>query len=1763
MAYSEDVNINLNLLSGTMAGATAIMSGMSAMTSSFASMGTEASNAFGALDALLVTATGMIAAFGLEAANAFGEFEQGMKIVQTVSNQTGAAINELTNRANEMSIAYRTSIGDITEGLQTLGRAGLNSVNDQLELLESGLQTAKLEGRNLNGVLEELLQNTAMLGGDLKSSDFGSQADYLNSLMVGTSMTAPIDSHDISQTLQYAGGTAAAAGASLDSEVLGGKDRIEDLMGTIAAFAQKGVKGSMSGTALRAFFTKPASQDESVTTALSTLGLSPEDLWEDGGESMKKVSDQIGIIQRRMDALHLSTMDQVELWGKMVGPKMGQQMMKLDSSDIKDLTRDIQSAQSAEDLATKTLHTYNQKLSEMQQQGELAFREFGAKAVTFLNPVVDVINTILKLLSNPYINLGVFATIGAIISHGLQKAWSMATSLWGQIKGLLNDTIAGIENINNLAGGSSTGFAKSASDVEFLNRKLLETDATLQQIQAKSMHIRPGYQLPGGLYTDPVQKGTLKAYTEDVVHDKEGIMGRPGAYLPGDQKDKFLESLDEQSAKQKTEKEAMIAQNEADIASKKAEIEELNARKLSIHDVQNDDAIARMEVAEAELKAECDAIIEKARLEVGATAKEIEELKANLSDEQLRAWEKFGVPPDIQDEVKSDPELQYIASTSGINSKEYKAALNEYIAQSKYRDIDLNNVSSGMSQEEFDEFEKKTKKEYSQKIRDAKNRATQQSSQDYSPQMQEVEEQRKKAEAELKELESKTFDDIPGGYSKSELKKIKEQSINKVRTELRLLDEAEYEAWKKRQNGRGELGEYSLSRTNELYDENSIVHQYYGKDLNALKSKGQYLVVESHEVADSHPNAQVIGQSINDDTLRAMSEAKDDVVRRQAELFKGQNNFSQMYDRAAQNTTTKMSKFSDGISKANSKLRDFRTGITNSVKRMGRSKDYALKNVGSLQKDALAALNDKDFVAQKIAGQEVGTAMANLAREVNLSATEFSLLLDSESEFKVLLDATDAELEQLGVTALELREALAQNIVAEEEDTLATEQKIMATREAALAEEAEAMSDMGGMLGGLKKAGAGIIDMAGGPLMAVIMAVTVGMQIVQDYQRKWQEAMQESIDKINEQMEKQGEAEDEIKKEYNESHEGASEAELDEHLLESYASIYDSVRENNMSALNENTLALMRATEAYKQATEDSEDVVFDKVLGVGQWGSELSDRMGTFGAWMGDFGDDITTLADGLSKGKVVDALNSSDRSWYNVNKERGWSDDDWEKTSGAGYFDSNSIVLTASQESDDYPWLKEFSPIFASDVWDLGVAGGLKQAFGADFNKIADILTSTTGKSGIEGFNATAFGTQAANINRHFKDAHQQNLLQSGLKNYQDDFRAAGYQTRAFEKASGGKSALSVYQQGVAGSKGKEEPNKAGFKALQKAGNKDTNKLINYIKTLSIKTGMDEQRVLMATQLQQMQEMNGIANDVVAPQMLAQTEQAMMQVAYAQGTLPAAQNAANGAVTAGDNAAAIASLLQVQMEEKLRSGAATYAVDTLDIKEAAGMSDMEIYAKMREEYDKMVQTGQSTKWGRLGAYYLESYATANGLMYGRSDDTLKSYVNDFMDAAKSNDFKGALATLRQGSQGAISQSILDQYDLQAAQADGAGSSGSGGGSGSGSGSGDKSTGSTTNRVDLVLCNKKTIPKLNVNLFKKPPNFTIKNKQFSIRDIKINTEDKPDAMVDAIKNGIIKTQKQMDPKIIQDETAVYDPTAATDGNATPKGKTPVKTNSS
>lgn len=1797
MAYSEDVNVNMNVVAGTMGGVAAVTSGMSALTSNFSALGTEASNTFGAIDGLLVTSTALIAGFTLEAAKAYGEFEQGMKIVQTVSGQTGSAINELSSKANEMSVAYRTSINDITDGLQTLGRAGLNSANEQLDVLESGLQTAKLEGRSLNGVLEELIQNTAMLGGDLKSVNFGEQSEYVNSLLVGTSMTAPINSHDISQTLQYAGGTAAAAGANLESEE--GKKKLEDLMGTVAAFAQKGVTGSMAGTALRAFFTKPASQDESVTNALGELGLAPEDLWEDGGESMKSVSDQVGLIQRRMEALNMSTMDQVELWGKIVGPKMGQQMMKLDASSIKDLTRDIQSAQSAEDLATQTLQTYTQKLSEMEQQGQVAYREFGEKAAFWLRFPIEGATKLLEFLSNPVINTVAFAAVGSLLAHGFRKAYGMAQTLYGQIKGLIGEVSSGIEGINALAGGSSAGFSKSASQVDFLNRKLQETDSRLQSIQAKSMGIRPGYQLPGGLYTDQVQKRTFKAYEENVVKDDKGLMGKGIGYFPGQNKAFFEESVDKYATQVKEEFNAATEQLKEDVQSAKSRIENIRLQR-------EEEFEGRLEIEEQKLKEELEARVKAAEMQKEEAIREIKALQGN--EKGMKMWNRTGVPIDVQKEAFADLAVQEADMMYGVNSKEFKNAVAPYIAKSKYKDVNPKNLTN-VDTTAFDQEIEAAHADYERALRQKKIDIHNDTVNAYSGEMQE-------ATASLKELEGTEIKDTT--LSKNQIKKMKEEGFTEVRTELKLFDEYEYNAWKERQKNRGDMGVYSLTRAEEFYDElgqvneESVIGQQYGKELKELRKRGYFVVPESNLIPESHPNAQVLGQALNNNVLNEMADVRDQIVDKQKRELMGETSFSRMNNRAYEVGSQRLGIFSRSIDKASSATSNFFTKMKNASQERSIRKDARKRgkgfwsdtgNIDEYQGKALSKVRSKEF-QELNKGADVKTVASNLRKELGLTATEFSALVNSEQQYREAFNLTSESAEELAAEATKLREAIAATTISEEEEAAANAESIAAEKaeaaasiQSAAAEEAESassmMSGLSGLAGSAKSGLTSLVGYMGGPLMAGMMAVTIGMQLVQASQQAWQEQMQKATEALSEAADSLNQTEENIKQLYSNENNDITDADLDKAVDQQYASIYDSfyngvedraslgteefesdvsmvgetneetgeyssltadeiaarneevdaitlAKDENIEALNENTMQLAEATAAYNQAQGRQAEAFTDQSWGFDSATADFTDQLG-------EWQEEIWNVG-----------------SWLNGRDQR------------AGFLDNNMPILSGSQGDSNYAGSTEFAGIFAANAYrfddetidkynsakhewytventDLQdrYEKSLQQFFGSDYDRIISFMGSIDGKisnkygDNLSGMNALY--TNAQNMGK--MNAQEMGIAQMSLKNNKEDYQKLGKQMFRYEQSRGFRSGRTAYQ---------DAP------SLRKKLSVQDKNLVTTMKKLLGTTNnqLSEQNILAMGQLQQLQDMYTVANETVAPGIMQTVQGVYDNVNMTGNAAGAASGAEGGAVSAANNAASIAAFLGAQAQETAeksafkeyqRAGGSSSEEEFMSRLGNLDDKDMDVYR------DKVFKSLAGAGWS------VNNQADATTENIKKNADRLiteSDYQNKSRESGAS--YQDMLNTVTKSLTNFAQSATMSAYDQSNIGEYGSGSrssgSGSGGGGGDGSDKGSDKTPNVKNRVDLVLCNKKTIPKLNVNLFKKAPNFTVLNKNFKVRDIKINTEDKPKAMMNAVKNGIIDVQRRTDPKIIQDDEAVYDPTAATDGDNLPRGSTQTTT---
>ena len=361
-----------------------------------------------------------------------------------------------------------------------------------------------------------------------------------------------------------------------------------------------------------------------------------------------------------------------------------------------------------------------------------------------------------------------------------------------------------------------------------------------------------------------------------------------------------------------------------------------------------------------------------------------------------------------------------------------------------------------------------------------------------------------------------------------------------------------------------------------------------------------------------------------------------------------------------------------------------------------------------------------------------------------------------------------------------------------------------------------------------------------------------------------------------------------------------------------------------------------------------------------------------------------------------------------------------------------------------------------------------------------------------------------------------------------------------------------------------------------------KDTGvkRLEGLVKKLATETGLSRLQVLQAQSLQQMQDMYSIAQQTFVPLSVQQAEAAANHYQLATtGINPNSNQAANGAMSTYEVAQSIASMVAVIAqskaieaafnnailageEEALEAGSATEYLKTGVGKSrvehlSVDWSGVHYSAEGKKVYDggnQKVMDNIYTTFEMMGEMARNPQWTEHQALLS-AQNKLKALQDE--SGNWKYDPTTMFKTIRENYSGAITPQILETYlASNLGESDGSGSSGSG----SGSGSNDNNTGTRRERVDLVLCNKKEIPKLNVNLFKKPPSFTILNKNFKLRDVKINSEDKPKAIMAAIKNSFIDIQKRTDPKIIQDEDAVYDPAAATDGTNVPSGTAKTKT---
>ena len=1686
---TRDINYKLNFVPGTMGGIAAGISGLN----QFVDLSNEFFRGLGGInviDASLVGLAATLASVQLQATQAFAEFDEGLASVKAISQELAGNMETISNAANQFSIQFGKDITEITEGLETLGRAGLTGLDNQLNTLQEGFNLSKIEGMELNSALETLVQTTTLLGGNMNDLNFSADVEKVNDLLVGTSMAGPLEVSDVAMTLKYAGGTAATAGANLEDT-----DMLEDLMGTIAVFAQRGVVGDPAGTALRAFLTNPAGQNSTTVEGLEKIGLSPANLWEESGEKMLPISEQIRKINNAMEQLDLTQQEKIEVWSDIVGSKLGQQMLKLDADDIDQATTNIREQASAQEIAEQSLDNLNAKFASLEQAAQSAWREFGEASAKVIGPIIEGLTKILEILSNPVFATGLSMLITGVMTNAIAKGIPLLQRLGARVKDSYNqysafyaqegDKVAGGEYTTNKRNSPRKGFGFESFQEE-------EPDFGEGYYQIKSTE-EPGKSdkgvTSGAAYKEKLLDKKRKEI-ESIVHKTtpEERFNTPGYVefirkneIPDDEVDDLVYGRTDtvESSAEFYKQQLNNKRLQKELNEKEKELKDLKKKANVDHSV----SFPEMEkYVEQGLLYDEGYIVDNFKKEFGSSNR--------LSPDSYpdKMWMNYGVSVSSYLHAALTKDMEYIRKYH----KEIESCLKDGLYTPKAAEIMNNSLKQAEEELNKDLYKLLDEPKDEQNIVKDKDTITQTSDKTTNTKIKNNEKevnnlqkvqkqedniitQREKkyveeaevhknsinqqilAEQKLEKQMNKTSKSVAANISKSDGKVLPQKSLSST----------ELQTWKKYLDYYKKL--YNVETP--LITDPQFIKAKQAADERLRQDRLKRLEasrVESSPIVDTSP-------IIDTDTVDKASKQAKTVSKSTMKPFYN-TIFSDMsqYKKAGEQAKT--------VSK--STMKPFYNTLFNDMNQYQK----AAKQATTVSTPIVTTTNTNNGIFAGI-GNRIGSWWNNPKTQQNRSHIWNSWINGGMW----------GEMKQMS-----------------------------------------AASNGGKALGGLTGALSGFASFFG-PIEAGLIAVQAAMAIYDAGLKAHQEALAEASNQLEESRTKYDESISNLETSFKESNPNATDEDVQNYITEKEAGMYDlttatmaegedtyadvSEYDANTYALYENTLALRENTQKY---TEEQND----RFYGIEGIFTE---------AW-----HEFITLFN-------YDKPNEATPEQYQEQMEEG----DYSSmgiTTGIldsnikdleGVTDEGKIVMQIGRANDQAAVNQAAAVETAATKQQAALDGSTNAIYDLTDElrntqtTLADTFGYEEGSTKREAF-ADALGLQSSDARTNpfsYMNATQTGIYQGtiGSMSFSQSQRIGNAMSSHGDEFTrlAARSVLRDRQSGRIRETGESIDPNTGLRTKDgRYGKKGTavydEKTHNEIKALANKTDLSYTEVLLGMQLAQLQSMNDIAMNQMLPQMVSQVQLAMTGNAELTTGNNINSSTASSTAATNANAAAIAAMLGAEVFQTINEN-----YETLH----DGRSIVE------DLNEKGYEGDVATTLDELGKQYFLNMTDGSYDQWKANLKSGKITGEDFIQSM-----------MKYGTQN-LADNIEEAYYAQADQLANTGSDGSGAGSGSGDGSGsgsddeDKES-SKKNYVDLVICNKKTIPKLNVNLFKKEPTFKIQNQNLKLRDIKINTQDKPKAISSAVKNAIIDVQERTNPKIIQDQEAEYNPVEATEGTS-------------
>lgn len=215
-----------------------------------------------------------VSAIGIAAINAGSDFEAAMSTVEAISGANDSQMEDLTDKARELSRNSIYSGTEIADAMQYMGMAGWKT-EQILAGIEPILNLATASGEDFAMVSDIVTDNLTAF--NMTADEAGRMADVL----AAAAMNSNTNVAKMGNTFKYAGSVAGALNFS-----------IEDVAIATGLMASSGVKANMAGTALRNIFTRMVKPTKDAKEAMKAFGVEITEIDpKTGEEKIKSLMD--------------------------------------------------------------------------------------------------------------------------------------------------------------------------------------------------------------------------------------------------------------------------------------------------------------------------------------------------------------------------------------------------------------------------------------------------------------------------------------------------------------------------------------------------------------------------------------------------------------------------------------------------------------------------------------------------------------------------------------------------------------------------------------------------------------------------------------------------------------------------------------------------------------------------------------------------------------------------------------------------------------------------------------------------------------------------------------------------------------------------------------------------------------------------------------------------------------------------------------------------------------------------------------------------------------------------------------------------------------------------------------------------------------------------------------------------------------------------------------------------------------------------------